>query len=320
MRPLVALALLSLASLGSPQTVADALRGNAKPILTADLPDGYRAVSLSMGEGMGGLSPYLLMGVGMGNSSDQDPRSKILFGLMGTTFVDPDEFAALLDGKRPRIRAYVLDLGAVMGSASRNTKVPTPVFAETWIEAGRILQWSPRPAMTKAAILEAFGRSDVPGDSPSDKSVGLSNVKQVALGIMLYCSDADDVFPFANSSAEAKRAVMPYTKSEDVWNSPAGGRILYNTALSGVSATSIVAPAETLLVWEETTYPDGKRAVGYTDGHAMRRDESEWAEAWRAELRRRAKAKADAVHKAGAPGASRTKVKVRSQAAASPGR
>lgn len=293
MRPLALLILVSLAASASPQTVADALRMSAKPITAADLPDGYRAVALGGDNGIAGFSSLMMMG--MSSGSDRDPQARVFFNLMGASFVDPDEFAALLDGKRPRIRAYSVDAGAMVGASGSGSKMPAPLFTESWIEAGRVVQWSPRPALTKAAILEAFGRPEVPGGSTGEQTAGLSNVKQVALGVIIYSGDSDDVYPFANSTAEAQKVISPYLKNDSLWKSPNGGRILYNTALSGTSATALEAPAETLLVWEEKPYPDGKRAVGYADGHAMRRDEPEWAQIWAMELRRRQRAKMDAT-------------------------
>ena len=288
MRPLAALALVLLASLASPQTVADALRGGARPIPPSELPEGYRAVALSGGDGLGGAAPLFLMGLG-GGGGDGDPKSRLLFSLMGASFVDPDEFAALLDGKRPRIRAYALDLGAMMAAPDGGASTPPPVFVETWIEAGRIVQWSPRPALTKAAIVAAFGTARLAAEA----TAGLSNVKQIATGMMLYASDWDERFPVAGSTAQAQKLVGPYVKNDALWRSPNGGRVLYNTALSGVSQTSLQDIAGTLLVWEESVYADGKRAVGFTDGHVRLADRPTWSQLWATETQRRDKAMLD---------------------------
>lgn len=281
------------------QSPADALRGTAAKITATGLPDGYRAVSLGDAGGAGGLGIYGLMGVGMssGGGGSEAAKSSLFFALLGTTFVEPDEFAALLEGKRPRIKGYVIDFGAMIADSTGENRgsMPTPVFTETWIEAGRVVQWSPRPALTKARILEVFGKEDVPGSSAAARSSALSNVKQIALGFIIYSGDADDKFPKADSTAIAKSLVMPYTKNEKIWTTPAGGRVLYNVALSGVDATSLENPAETLLVWEEKAYPDGTRAVAFADGHAKREDEAEWSRVWKDELKRRAEAKARAA-------------------------
>ena len=91
----------------------------------------------------------------MGSGSNE--QSLMLFSLFGTVFVDPDEFASLLDGKLPRIRAYTLDLASM--ARTRPMDSPTaliPVFTESWIEAGRIVQWSPRPEINRESIIKVL--------------------------------------------------------------------------------------------------------------------------------------------------------------------
>lgn len=299
MRALLALSLVLLAACVSAQTPADSLRGNSAPLKAADLPMSFRAVSLGSGDPLGGLGIYGLAFAsgGGGGGSDQE-RSSLLFSLMGATFVDPDEFAALLDGKRARIRGYALDLATMMRDSMNKEggrgQTPAPVFTETWIEGGRVGQWSPRPGLTRDLILKTFNPAN-PRTGVAAETLSLSNVKQIALGMIMYSSDFDDHFPKADSTPRAKALVLPYVKSEEVWKSPSGGGYLYNTALSGVSQTAIEQPAETLLVWQEQPFPDGRRAVGFTDGHAKRVEGDEWNRLWVLELRRRQKAKMDAA-------------------------
>lgn len=115
MRALVALSLLLFAALTGAQNPADALRGTAAPIAAKDLPESFRAVSLG-GDPSGGFGIYGFAFAASGAGPDQ-ARSSLLFSLLGVTFVDPDEFAALLDGKRARIRGYGLDFpGMVLSS------------------------------------------------------------------------------------------------------------------------------------------------------------------------------------------------------------
>jgi len=284
MKLLCALALFLASFAAFAQTSpADALRGPSKKISAADLPPSYRAVVFGPSE-LGGF--YGLAGMGSGSNE----QSLMLFSLFGTVFVDPDEFASLLDGKLPRIRAYTLDLASM--ARTRPMDSPTaliPVFTESWIEAGRIVQWSPRPEINRESIIKVFGQPGVPNPQ-TDITRTLSNAKQVGLGIMLYASDYDDVFPNAQSTAQAQKEVYPYLKNADLWKSynPNGGRLLYNTALSKLSETQIPAPAETPMVWDEKPWPDGRRVVVYTDGHGKIVSSDEWNNLiWPAELRRR---------------------------------
>src|SRR4051812_5990550 len=107
MRTLAALALVLGTTLGIPQTVADALRQGSKPLAATDLPESYRAVTLGSNESPGGsfASMYFM---GVASDGGGDPRGRLLFSLMNVCFVNPEEFAELLDGKRPRIRAYTM--------------------------------------------------------------------------------------------------------------------------------------------------------------------------------------------------------------------
>lgn len=295
MRSLAALLLVfgPMASLAGAQTPAEALRSPMKRIAAADLPETYRAVALQPGE-MGTMGFYALAGIG-GGGSEQDGASRLLFGLIGTMFVDPDEFAELLDGKRPRVRGFALDFMSTMMEAPRGegSRAPAPVFIETWIEGGRIVQWSPRPAVTREAILKAFPKRNDPSVS-LPRSQGLSNAKEVAIGIIHYLVDNDDKYPAAHSTLEAQSVVMPYLKSASVWASanPAGGRLIYNVTLSRVSQTSIQSPAETLLLWDEKPWPDGTRIAAFADGHVKVIPKEGWPALWAGEEQRRKASKA----------------------------
>lgn len=291
MRWLSALALLFgiAAGFASAQTPADTLRGNSKKIEIADLPESYRGVSF----GTGDLTTYSLFGfMSLGRESGtNNDQAMELIGLMGVVLVDPDEFGQLLDGKVPRIRGYVLDLTEVMSHSGRNSGevvTPKPVFTETWLEGGHVMQWAPRPGANRERLIKVFSAPPVP-DTTALRTQDLSNVKQVSLGMMLYASDYDDYFPAADSTAKAKDQVMPYLKNQEIFMSknPAGGRILYNTSLSHVASTSIERPDQTLLVWDEMPWPDGGRNVGFTDGHAKYLSAAEWGQAWQSELERR---------------------------------
>ncbi|RYG33145.1 hypothetical protein EON81_18915, partial [bacterium] len=115
-------------------TPAEALRAAPKSFSVVDIPDNYRAVSFET-EG-GGLGIYGLYGFGYGMSGDANRKESdtLLFGLMTSSWVDPEEFQAALDGKLPRVRTLTLNLAGMIRNGS---DTPVPVFAETWIESSR---------------------------------------------------------------------------------------------------------------------------------------------------------------------------------------
>ncbi len=280
---------------GAPQGetgVAAALRAQPKPLALADLPATYRAVAL----GTGSESFLTLFGFGMsaglsGGSSDK-PADRLLLSALGATWVDPDEFEALLGGKTPRIRAYRLDLPAMMvASKGESGSTPAPRFAETWIEAGRIVQWSPLPGLDRASMERGLAAK------PAEDADRLQNAESAAIAILMYTGDHDEIYPPAESTAAAKAAALPYLKDAKLWPNPGpdGRRLLFNTALSRKSLASIEAPAETLLLWDDRPGPDGKYAVAFADGHARLVDTGEWQLLQDAERRRRLKPAAPKV-------------------------
>ena len=281
-------------------SVADSLRATTRFYAVRDLPEGYRAVAIESGGGaFGGLGVFgLAMAGGAGSGK---PGDAVFFSLLGATFVDPDEFAALLAGSRPRIRGYAIDLAGLTRAGTSAGETPTPVFTETWLEAGRIVQWSPRPDLTRALLLKTFGDAPVPKpddiEAQSAKTRAVANAKQVAFGVVMYASDYDDRFPKAEATSQAQSALNPYLKDGSVWTSlnPNGGRLLYNTYLSGVNLASLQDPSGTLLLWDERAWPDGSRTVAYTDGRAATLSREEWDRIWASELARRKAARRKAA-------------------------
>lgn len=286
---LLALLVAGLAAAQTAPSVADAFRNPAKSIPAAELPPSYRSVTLNSANPLGSLGIYGLAGMGMSSQSDA-AQTSMLFGLMESVMVDPEEFAELLEGKRARIRGYSLDFMGMMASGSKGTdsrSVPALRFSETWIERGRVVQWTPHADVSRDSLVKTFESTPASADA---KTKGLNNAKMVTTAIILYANDYDDVFPKAGSTDQAKQVVQPYLKSLDVWQSsnPEGGRLLYNTHLSGVATTSLDRPDSVPVLWDEKPWPDGGRIVGFADGHAKYVTVSAWNnEIWLMEQRRR---------------------------------
>lgn len=108
-------------------------------------------------------------------------------------------------------------------------------------------------------------------------TVCLSNLKQLAVAVMLLLSDTDDVFKLNASNWKAK--IIPYVKNEAIFSCPhtAKGAQAYsfNGALAGKNASSLKDPASVVLLYEGksgklTFHPDGKAAIAFADGHAKR--------------------------------------------------
>jgi prepilin-type processing-associated H-X9-DG protein len=106
------------------------------------------------------------------------------------------------------------------------------------------------------------------------KTACLSNVKQLALGTIMYASDHKDVLPTA---AAWKASIMPYVKNEKIFHCPddAAGGVSYflDPRVSGKPFAALAFPAETAMIVEGTPKKTafrhaGKASLGFVDGHA----------------------------------------------------
>ncbi len=98
--------------------------------------------------------------------------------------------------------------------------------------------------------------------------------------MLMYSSDYDDNYPYAQGTAAVKFVTYPYVKNKKVWETynPNGGQIVFNMGVAGANATSIQNPADTVMFYETMPWPDGRRAVAYTDGHVKHVASDVWAE------------------------------------------
>lgn len=91
-----------------------------------------------------------------------------------------------------------------------------------------------------------------------------SNLKQIALGIIMYVQDNNDKLPDADKWIDE---VMPYIKTEAVFRDPAAPGLkwgyAFNRALSGASMADLDDPAGTVLLFEST---DGKKNASDAGG------------------------------------------------------
>ena len=117
-----------------------------------------------------------------------------------------------------------------------------------------------------------------PEEVSQRKTVALSNLRQVATALMMYVQDYDGCFPPAPTSERAFAVTYPYIKFKSAFKSvnPAGGRILFNPALSSLPITALSAPAQTPLVFDELPWPDGTYLFGFADGHVKTVSPEDW--------------------------------------------
>jgi len=137
----------------------------------------------------------------------------------------------------------------------------------TFIRKDRIISYGPREDLNPDNLAPKESGMEV--SDTSAESRAMSNMKQLGLGIAIYVSDADDMLPATDSTADAQEVTFPYIQKASLWQSqnPNGGRILFNTKVAGIVIPSINSPAETVLLFDEKQWPDGRRLVCFVDGH-----------------------------------------------------
>ena len=94
--------------------------------------------------------------------------------------------------------------------------------------------------------------------------------RQVALAVIQYTQDNDEIYPPMQSVSALQAAVYPFTHSHRIFNAPNGQPFVPNAALSGVTISSIAAPATTVLLQDTAPYVDGIPTTAYLDGHVER--------------------------------------------------
>jgi prepilin-type processing-associated H-X9-DG protein len=100
-----------------------------------------------------------------------------------------------------------------------------------------------------------------------------SNLKQLALGMLMYCQDYDEVYPPADDWQDR---VYPYVKNESIFVCPKSGlgreSYEYNPVVSARSLMTVQSPATSAMLWDKG-FPSGKGPhkggwnVAFCDGH-----------------------------------------------------
>ena len=117
------------------------------------------------------------------------------------------------------------------------------------------------------AVPIAFSQSD-----SSELTVCQSNLKQYALGILMYQQDYDERSPPMKFAAQVQNRVAPYVKNRAIFACPTSGReYLPNPAMNYVTLGSIQSPATLMMLRDALphTLDSGGKGwnIAYADGH-----------------------------------------------------
>lgn len=283
---LAVLAVLALASIVFGQEIQNLLNpGIPKTLALSELTDDYKAYTISL----------------IGNR--ESTLERVMFGSIttpmtpdgGTSNFSPPGLMILLMSGAQWSKGQELRIGGetflatykLVVDSTKQGSVPAPPITEMLhfelelIRVSQIASVSFHEKMTAASVRNTLGLTVGVAREASHRTQSINNLKQIALGTILYSTDYDDVLPSATSSGQAQELIMPYIKSRSTFQPPYGDKTVYlfNVRLSGKTLTSIEEPAETPMWYESRPNGDPPgRAVARTDGSVKRLTEPEFQE------------------------------------------
>src|SRR5579862_2486415 len=99
----------------------------------------------------------------------------------------------------------------------------------------------------------------------------LSNLRQLGLGLLMFCQDYDETLPVMKTSAQMQNALFPYVKNRQIFTCPATKRsYVVVPGRSGKKVRSFKLPAQTIVLRDAKAHPDGTWGVAYLNGRAQR--------------------------------------------------
>lgn len=275
------LVLPTLAVFAQELSLSDLLKGGQlkSTISPAEIPDGWHAAKIGVAGQQGffdSLMPMMMFSGGGGSDSQRILEILKVIELSWTNgewrIVDGDSY----------LITYKMDFDMKDLMSMREPELTrTPTLNLRLVRKSTISSIEPRPEFTKDDFQKALAPPDLKFTTQSEsakKAATLSNLKQLAIGMIMYTTDYDDVLPYAQGTEAVKYVTQPYIKNNSLWATlnPNGGNIVYNVSIGGSSMTDIPAPADTVLYYETNVWPDGTRAVAFVDGHAKYISNENW--------------------------------------------
>jgi hypothetical protein len=215
--------------------------------------------------------------------------SSMMGGSGGTGAYYTKGETVLLAGERwlvaYQIRQKPFDYSALMSSERFPTPAkPTPetIVSLSFLNLSAISALNDiRPFDLQKELQAAAGPIEAIEESSEKAKAAssLSNLQQLGLALLMYCSDYDEVLPKAMGKPDAmQKALYPYTKNNELFKNPMTGTLyLSNAILAKKKVDHIKYPSQMVTFYESEPASDGTRGVAFLDGHAKRLTASEWA-------------------------------------------
>lgn len=261
-----ALALPAPLAWGQSADFASALSGTTRPltIKVKDLDSSWRQMSVSKSSGMDLFSLFALESRGQGPVLDLYYTHGETVTAGGETFL-----VAYRSLPSPALLAAITNGNTLQPAAPPS---PDTVLSLSLVNVRQIGSLDAIQAYAPVTPAEAQAEA-----AQAAEATSVSNLKQLGLAVTMYEQDYDEKMPPMKSAAVTKQALLPYIKSDDVFQRPQTHEpYLPNTSLSGRSLASFQNPVTMVIYYEATPAPDGTRDVVFLDGHVKRIPESEW--------------------------------------------
>jgi len=227
-------------------------------------------------------SKWRRMTLGGGGGGDLAAVYGAMFGGGGGTYYTTGDTVAI--GSEAYLVAYTvsrkpMDFMSIIRSSGQPPK-PEQMTAETklglsLINVRMIGVLSDIRPFNLQEELTAYAESY----AESAQTDSLSNLKNLALAVVMYATDYSDTLPDLTEAEAAKKVLNEYVKDESVFYYPDTGQpYVPNAALSGKPTADIADPARAVVFYEANPADDGTRGAAFVDGHAARLDQGRWEE------------------------------------------
>lgn len=244
----------------------------------AELDDSYMAIKASSTNAYDTGMVYYYSMLGMMFSDRSSTERDIV------KFVDMlwTKGETVMFGGESYLTCYRIDFSELAASSGAREGAPTVEHLRLHlVRLSAISSLTPYADVSADDLRALFQKKAEDQPQQGSQPAAVSSAKQLGLGMLMYCSDYDDIAPYAQSTSTVQWVTYPYIKSLSIWNTgnPNGSRFLFNMALAGVNMTDIEDPADTLMFYESAPWPDRRRAVVFADGHGVLLTPEEWEEA-----------------------------------------
>ncbi len=103
-----------------------------------------------------------------------------------------------------------------------------------------------------------------------------ADLRELALAVVLYAQDHNNLIPPMDDLASFKKAIQPYVKAQTLAPPPDKTFYSLNTILSGKKTAHISVPADMIALYQTQPDKDNSRLVAFLDGHVRRLNGAQW--------------------------------------------